>query len=164
MLQATATNERNAILSALDAFIRQRPGLEFGNYADGYRDTEGRRAYFREMRSITRDLHDARTLLAYVGRTDAITAGHLKDALRDSYSGRLTWTPDDSNGGRLDYCTGQYFPTEYRKAVCAVLGSAIFHHAARGLPLVVTSDRPGDLIRREVAHMIGKKLQRKWAD
>jgi hypothetical protein len=29
---------------------------------------------------------------------------------------------------KLDYCTGQYFPTEYRKAVAAVLAQALWDH------------------------------------
>ena len=44
------------IIDALYSFATQRPGLEFGNYGDV-------RAYRSEMRSITKDLHDARLLL-----------------------------------------------------------------------------------------------------
>jgi hypothetical protein len=113
---ATAHNldERATILAALDRFIRQRPGLEFGNYGDWS-------AYRAEVRSIGRDLQHARALLAYVERHPSIDAERLKAAFRDAYSGRLSW-----DGARLDYCTGQYWPTEYRKAACAVLASAIW--------------------------------------
>jgi hypothetical protein len=37
-------------------------------------------------------------------------------------TGRLTW--DDSKK-RFDYCAGQYFPTEYRAAVCRALISIV---------------------------------------
>ena len=37
------------------------------------------------------------------------------------YGGRLTW-----DGDKLDYCTGQYYPVEYRKAICRALASAIW--------------------------------------
>jgi hypothetical protein len=37
------------------------------------------------------------------------------------------------NGLRIDYCTGQYFPTEYRKAVCAVLASALWAKYREGM-------------------------------
>ena len=119
--------ERQAILDALSTWIRQRPGLDYRNYSSGWNDVEGRRAYFRELRSITRDLHDARALLAAIGWRDSITADALKEAFR-AYSGRLTWTPNanGTTGGTLDYCTGQYWPTEYRRAVCAVLSSALW--------------------------------------
>ena len=74
----TATHEtvteRAAILAALDAWIRQRPGLDYGNYASGWNDVDGRRAYFRELRSIARDLREARALLATVGWRESITA------------------------------------------------------------------------------------------
>lgn len=110
----TIYTERDAILDALDHWIRQRPGLEFGNYGDWS-------AYRAEVRSIGRDLQHARTLLAYVERHPSINAERLKAAFRDAYSGRLSW-----DGARLDYCTGQYWPTEYRRAACAVLASAIW--------------------------------------
>jgi hypothetical protein len=31
---------------------------------------------------------------------------------------------------RVDYCTGQYFPTEYRRAVAAVCATALWRHVA----------------------------------
>lgn len=36
--------------------------------------------------------------------------------------------------GRLEYTTGQYWPTEYRKAACAVLASALWAGAAASMP------------------------------
>jgi hypothetical protein len=41
----------------------------------------------------------------------------MAEALRGAFSGRLEWHPD----GYFDYCTGQYYPTEYRSAAAAVL-------------------------------------------
>jgi hypothetical protein len=63
-------HERYLIIGALDRWIRQRPGLEFGNYGDVS-------AYRSEMRSITKDLHDARTLLAAVNWRTSIDAAAL---------------------------------------------------------------------------------------
>lgn len=156
-----ATNEKAQICDLLRAFIHQRPGLEFGNYGDVS-------AYRSESRAITRDLHDAETLLAYVERHDSIGADRLRAAFRDAYSGRLSlvytrshecdcghkwramvqmsehtqnlsgeatqWCPkcgkrpmiSNPHTATLDYCTGQYWPTEYRKAACAVLASAVW--------------------------------------
>jgi hypothetical protein len=34
----------------------------------------------------------------------------------------------------LDYCTGQYFPTEYRRAACAVLASALWSAKRDNMP------------------------------
>jgi hypothetical protein len=101
---------RDNILHALAAFAAKRPGLEYGNYGDA-------KAYRAEMRSITRDLHHARALLTAV-RLSSISEAQLIEAFRGK---RLSW-----DGQRLDYCTGQYYPTEYRRAVCAVLASALW--------------------------------------
>ena len=105
--------DRDRILALLREFAEQRPGLEFGNYGDVA-------AYRAESRSITRDLHHARELLAYVQRS-RMSAETLRASF-DAYSGRLSLTEHDGTW-RLDYCTGQYFPTEYRRAVCAVLAA-----------------------------------------
>jgi hypothetical protein len=159
-------SEREQILEALAAFIRQRPGLEFGNYGDVS-------AYRSEMRSITKDRHDAERLLAQVSWREGITAENLKEAFR-AYSGRLSW-----DGERLSYCTGQYFPTEYRKAVCAVLASALWDytrdHAMPEGHLVHNSEtgetfqrygdlRAGDWLRQYFRREFGARIARKWFD
>jgi len=113
---ATDTAERDAILTALDAFIRQRPGLDYGNYGDPS-------AYRAEVRSIGRDLQDARALLHAVELRPSITAAMLREAFQSAFSGRLSW-----DGARLDYTTGQYWPTEYRRAAAAVLASALWSY------------------------------------
>lgn len=110
---------RADILHALAAFAESRPGLNPRDYIRDWRDTEGRKAYAADSRSITRDLHHARALLTAV-RLSGITEAQLVEAFR-AFGGRLSW-----DGTRLDYCTGQYYPTEYRRAVCAVLASALW--------------------------------------
>ena len=101
---------RDHILGELAAFAAKRPRLEYGNYCP-------RAAYRAEVRGITKDLHHARALLTAV-RLSGVTEAQLVTALR---SGRLSW-----DGSRLDYCAGQYYPVEYRPAVCAVLASALW--------------------------------------
>lgn len=112
-------HERDKMLAALVQWIRQRPGLEFRNYGE-------MAAYRAELRLIGRDLRDARTMLRYVARSQ-MPAETLRKAFRDYYSGRLQW-----NGERLDYTTGQYWPTEYRHAACAVLAGALWHYWQAG--------------------------------
>jgi len=124
---STHTDDRKtAILDALDAFVRQRPGLEFGNYGDVT-------SYRSELRSITKDLHEYRALRAAVQWRDGIDADALLEAARSAYSGRLTLIASaaDFSGAHwcnVDYCTGQYFPTEYRRAACAVLAQALWYY------------------------------------
>jgi hypothetical protein len=38
------------------------------------------------------------------------------------------------NRAVIDYCTGQYWPTEYRRAVCAVLASALWEYTRNTMP------------------------------
>ena len=111
--RAVSRAARDNILGALAAFAATRPRLEYGNYGDP-------RSYRAEVRGITKDLHHARALLTAV-RLSGITESQLVDAFRGAFSGRLSW-----DGTELDYCTGQYYPTEYRRAVCAVLAAALW--------------------------------------
>jgi len=157
----TATDRRAQILDALAAFVRQRPGLEFGDYCAGWDDQEGRRAYLCEVRAITRDLHEFRALLAAVQWR--ATEQDLVNGF-EAFGGRLilTQTPE---GVRLDYQGGQYWPTEYRRAACAVLGSALFDYVRRNLQEAGKLDveRPGPVIRAELNKMIGARLTQRWA-
>jgi len=106
---------RDHILGELAAFAAKRPRLEYGNYND-------RASYRAEVRGITKDLHQARALLTAV-RLSGVSGSQLATAFRGAFSGRLSW-----DGQRLEYCTGQYYQTEYRRAVCAVLASALWSY------------------------------------
>ena len=118
----TQSTERDAILAALSRFINQRSGIEAGNYFSGCNDRDGIAAFRSEQRAIARDGKEARILLDIVRDREWITEEDLKDAFLRSWSGRLEW-----DGESLSYCAGQYFPTEYRKAACAVLSRAIIN-------------------------------------
>ena len=165
---------KEKLLEALHAWIRQRPGLELCNY-DGDRN-----ALRREMRSITKDLQQARALLRYVELRDSITAEMILEASRHSFSGRLTIEAlNDGEGFSIQYCTGQYWPTEYRRAVCAVLSSAIWDWLRDnmppadgvvtvdigGKPLEVESHRgmsPGDYLRAAARRELGLPIASRW--
>lgn len=117
---------KQAIIDALGRWIRQRPGLEFGNYGDV-------KSYRAEVRSIAKDKQHAETLLAAVKWRDGIDADALIKAAEGAFSGRLTISPprvdvDELLRAKIDYTTGQYWPTEYRRAVCAVLASALWEY------------------------------------
>lgn len=142
--------DKSTIVAALDAFIRQRPGLEFGNYGDVS-------AYRSEVRSIGKDLQHARALLRYVEWHDSITADMI---LAAAQSGRLS-IKVEGNKVRVDYCTGQYWPTEYRPAVCRLLSSVIWdywrdHCMPEGVQNV------GPWIRKNAAREFGTSIARRW--
>lgn len=142
--------KKQALIEALHRFIRQRPGLEFANYGDVS-------AYLSESRAITRDLHHARALLSAVAWRDGITADDIIDASCRAFSGRLTITPtNDGEGFSIDYCTGQYFPTEYRRAVASVLASALWAYWRDSLP--TENERKGYEIRRTAMRELGRSL------
>ena len=114
-----AATQAPATMRAIAAYAAQRPGLEFGNYCSGWGDKEGRAAYFSEARAITRDFGRVRDALHAAYYADATDADVI-EAARSAFSGRLSITPR-ADGVTIDYCTGQYWPTEYRKACAAVL-------------------------------------------
>jgi hypothetical protein len=175
---------KQAICDALSRFIRQRPGLEFGNYGDV-------KAYRSELRSITKDRHHAETLLRAVMAHDSITADDLIRAAQSAYSGRLTIVPPLENYAhgpctgssspywRIEYVTGQYFPTEYRRAVCAVLASALWYWTREhAMPEPTNTDgdgnrlypdhvnrsvvSAGDWLRAHFRREFGKGIASRW--
>jgi hypothetical protein len=115
-------NENSAI-SQLAAFAAQNSGLEFGNYGD-------LRAYKSEQRSISEDWRRFKQAL-YVAAIEGVTDAEVIAAAPSAFSGRLSWVSKDylrekhsidtDYTPRWSYCTGQYFPTEYRKAAATVL-------------------------------------------
>ena len=137
---------KSTIVAALDAWIRQRPGLEFGNYGDWT-------AYRSELRSIGKDLQHARALLRYVEWHDSITADMILNAAR---SGRLSIVVD-GNKVRVDYCTGQYWSIEYRPAVCRLLSSVIWHWMRANDPR-----RSGEMIRKAASRELGTSIAQRW--
>lgn len=140
-------NPTPAILSTLRAFVCSRPGLDPRNYISSWNDTNGRRAYFADARQIARDRRDALALLASMERMAAYDPSILAD-LQAAASNRLTW-----NGESWDYCTGQYFPVEYRRAACRVLSDAFHAHNVRvyGGDLASTRKNARSLFGRGIA-------------
>jgi hypothetical protein len=125
------TASKDQLCAALAAFIGQRSGIEFGNYQSG--DWKHSREIFnQDYRPILRRGRQARELLRFVRHCDSITAEMLIEGTR-AYSGRLQFIQDGAEV-RVDYCTGQYFPTEYRAAACAVLASCLWDWLRRSMP------------------------------
>jgi len=105
-------NPKIILLGNLVQFVNQRPGLEYGNYAtlSDYRS---------ELREITKTRNQAHELIAFVSISQSIDADRILASARH----RLTW---DKARQEWDYCTGQYFPTEYRRAACSLLSSVVW--------------------------------------
>ena len=167
--QVAATKQE--ICTLLRAFINQRPGLDFNNYGCAT-------SYRAELRGITRQRADALQLLRAVELRDSIEVGELVAAFPRAYSGRLGLS---EKGGKiaLSYCAGQYYPTEYRAAVCAVLARCLWVWvSANCMPkgrLVHNSEtgetferygpkdqRAGDFIRDFFKREFGRGIQSRW--
>ena len=135
--------DKDTIIAALHKFIAQRPRFEPANYAGAPE------AYRADASKATRDLQDARHLLSAVSWR-SISAEDLIDASRRAFAGRLT-IDTKADAVTIDYTTGQYWPTEYRAAACAVLAQALWEHWRR------SGSSPTATARRELARPIANR-------
>ena len=139
--------DKSVIIDALHKWIAQRPGLDFGNYGDVS-------SYRAEMRSIGQDLQHARAMVNYVAWHDSITAEMILRAADNG--GRLTITVDGDKVA-INYVTGQYWPTEYRRAVCALMSSVIWEWLRENC-----NCETGDDIRKAARRELGQSIARRW--
>ena len=144
---------KSAVISAMIRFINQRPGLEFANYGDVD-------AYRQDSRRITKYKHHAESLASYIMRRDSITAADIIDASKRAYCGRLEFVNLSQDDEKLEvsYTTGQYFPTEYRRAAACVLACAIWQR------LAADRNHQGDAndIRKAARRELGRTLAREF--
>lgn len=170
---AVSTPTKTNILAALRAFVAQRSGIDYGNYGE-------RSAFMSDYRPILREGREARTLLRSVELRDSITPQDIIAASERAFSGRLTFTFNDSVTGAprengsvgVSYCTGQYFPTEYRAAACAVLAACLWAYFRANMPTPDAADRDGnptyagrsagEYIRWKARQEFGRGIQSRW--
>lgn len=126
----------NEMKEALRRFVSQRSGIDGRNYGGS------REAFMQDYRRILRDGRDARVMLRAV-----IPDYALADALK---SGRLTW-----DGKRLEFTACQYFPTEYRAAVCRALANALWRVWATG-------GTSCERIRAQARYSLGRGVASRW--
>lgn len=148
--------QKEQIVNLLQNWIDQRPGLDPRDYGFG---RDGWNNYRRESARITQQKRDAQILLNHVASSQ-ITAAELIEAFPRSFSGRLE-LKQEGNEYRLSYCTGQYWPTEYRAAACAVLASALWAYHREDYK---DSEHIGDDLRKAFKRMFGASLSRRWFD
>ena len=119
-----AKQDKQEIIVAIRAFVEKRPGIYPMNYTDVL-------TYLREARQVTGDLREARVLINAVARHDGITANNIVDASKRALAGRLTIASSPDGPVVIDCAAGPYFLPEYRKAVCAVMASALWAYYGR---------------------------------
>lgn len=179
-----AAPSKAAILEALRAFAAQRSGIDYADYGEPS-------SFMTDCRRILKDGREARALLRAIELRDSITAEDLIEATR-AFSGRLQITttdaithdplPDGKVG--VSYVTGQYFPTEYRAAVCAVCASALWTYFRANMPAPDAAKRTvsvgtgtfrheyetesyggltaGDYLRKQARREFGRGIASRW--
>lgn len=120
----------------------------------------------RESAAISRDRNDYYAIRGQIAWRDSITADDIIAASEHAFSGRLSIEETDK-GYRLNYCAGQYMPTEYRKAACAVLASAWWNTTREDCPIEYESnqtfeDSPGGWMSKQAKQTFGRGLQSKY--
>ena len=143
---------KTQIVEAMRAFISQRSGIEWGNYGGS------REAFMGDYRPILKRGKQARELLRAVELRESITAENIIAGTR-AYSGRLQFVERDGGIG-VEYTTGQYFPTEYRAAACAVLACVLwefwYEDNKEGKPT------PRQAIQKIARREFGPAMARDW--
>ena len=134
------------MLSELRSFICQRPGLEFANYGDVSN-------YRADYRQILRCKHDAEEMLRFV-ELFTFSAQDLAEAAQRSFAGRLTWNEEQT---RWEYVTGQYWPTEYRRAACSVLAHAIAQYLRNA-----ATDKSWENVKQQARINLSKGIAKRW--
>jgi hypothetical protein len=133
-------------MHALHAFVESRPGFDPANYQGAPE------AYRADARRALRQLHDARAMLRAIHWRDSIDAA---DILRAKHY-RIDFVPA-GNVVRVDYCTGQYYPTEYRAAACATLAATLWSYFSEKCGAKTADD-----IRRMARMELGKSIANRW--
>lgn len=137
---------KQAMVNALYAFINQRSRMDGRDYGSS------REAFMGDYRPMLRHGKQARTMLRAVELRESITAEALLAASR-AYSGRLQFVDKGNGSVAIEYTTGQYFPTEYRCAACAVLSQALWDFWQ---PDYKTADEIRKIAKREFGPAIAK--------
>lgn len=158
------------MIEALRRFINQRSGIDFRNYSGGDWKAS-RKAFMGDYRPMIKHGKQARQMLREVELRESITVQNLLDASR-AFSGRLQFREDDKGNVTVDYTTGQYFPTEYRSAACAVLAQCLLDYWRECAPTAGLPDSNphvaqgvvdvGEYITKQARRELGRGIARDW--
>ena len=154
MNQVIDTERKAKIMKALYEWIDQRPGLDSCNYGDVS-------SYRSEMRRITQQRHDASRLMHSVGSRQRITADQIIEASKIAYSGRLYIVESDDKV-TIEYHAGQYWPTEYRAVVCAVMSLILWEAQYESLAKLPNITNLGDKLRANFHMWYGPGIAKRW--
>jgi hypothetical protein len=120
------------LIQKLRAFVRTRPGFEYGNYAT-WKD------YRADVRRAGVQLSDAEAMLR------ACEWRGVEPVIENRLS---------IENGKIYYCAGQYYPIEYRAAVVRACLSAMWDYYRKDCE---TGDEVRTAMRREFGSAILKR-------
>lgn len=147
--------KKQQITQALRAFINQRSGIDFRNYQTSDWKSS-RESFMGDYRPMLRHGKQARAMLRSVELRESIAAENLISASR-AFCGRLKFVERDG-GVCCEYTTGQYFPTEYRAAACAVLAQCLWDYWNECSP----DGSKRDYIVKQARSELGRGIAREW--
>jgi hypothetical protein len=107
-----------------------------------------------DYRPIIKHGRHGRTLLRAVEWRDSISAQDLIEAT-SAYSGRLQFQFNGNGKVHVSYVTGQYFPTEYRNAACAILAQCLWNYWR-------PDAKDGAEIRKHARQELGRSIASTW--
>jgi hypothetical protein len=149
MNATTNQTSKTTLCDMVRKFIDQRSGMDFREYGND------RAAFMSDYRPMLRNGRDARRLLAFVEGREDITADDILTTT--SGNGRLEFFYA-GGGVRLEYTTGQYFPTEYRAAACSMLAILAWQALDRDLGDTDPENGAADAIRRRAGRIFGRGI------
>ena len=132
---------RARVIQLLRSLVESRPSLALSSY-NAYR------AYKDDSNKLSLQLRDARRLLDEIDKRKRITCSAIIAGV-DSGNGRL-----QLRNGSLTYVAGQYYPMEYRAAVCAA--------AARILTKFWATEPKSAVVMSRAA--LGTGIIKRWFD
>ena len=122
----------------LRAFVAQRPGFDYHNYATAS-------DYRADQKRAMRDKADALALI------NAFPDEAAREFLEKHLDGRLRL-----DGEHLEYTPGQYWCIEYRAAVCRAVSDAL-----RSLSWAQSQERLTET-RKRMARIVGRGCANRW--
>lgn len=146
--QTATTAPQIDFINLLSKFVDSRPGLDFNDYGDV-------KIYRAEMREITNDRADFYELLN-LARWQVDNLNEKIEQHLTNSSDRLTF-----ENNKLQYITGQYYPTEYRPAACRVIKSIIWREFMNAkTPEGANKYETGHDIRKAIKKHLSRRVSR----
>lgn len=142
-------NNQQTTLELLIKFVNQRPGLNFADYGDVT-------IYRRELNEIVKDRADFYELLSIAQAKISNFEDKLTTMLINS-TNRLSL-----ENGKLSYCTGQYFPTEYRPAANRIIVQLIWNEYRERMSEQIGGNSFGNDLRTAIRKNFGRRINKNY--